>query len=359
MLKFSIHIRPTAGLAGKRGAAAALLALSATLLGACAGGGDGDGRGLSCASAAPPAGGGVGSATAHGTPIRDDGTVVVIPDAQGFRASRVVTLTNDFGGATQADVEFSTQNGGVVSCASGQGGYGIRVSLEARAPTEQQAREALGSMEVVHEDVLAASLLRLSTRVEFHEATIGQNLPVNIGSDSSIQRAASILAGMPGSPSYVLGQSSTNGPVEASGFSGTSGSLDSTNGSMTLDGRWDQASLDTTNGPVYVAGDFASVSGSSTNGPVYAQLATRRSTDASFSATNSSIEVVLGVSGAPGFDLNADTTNGRASIRVAGAEPVGNQEPNSAHHQTPDYATRAVQVQVSADATNGSVSIHD
>jgi hypothetical protein len=338
----------------------ALVALLAAA-GCAPGSGDGFGLAQNCASASLPPGGGTGAATSHGQPSRNDGAVEVTPDGAGFRARRSVHISNDFGGAAQADVEFSTANGSVVSCAGGQGGYGIWVLLDARAPTEQEARDALDSMVVNHQDVLAGGLLKLATRVEFRETTTGQNLPlpVNTGSSPAVQRAASILAGMPSAPSYVFTHSTTNGPVEASGFSGTAAALDSTNGSVALNGRWAQASLDTTNGPLYASGDFAAVTGDTTNGPVYAELATIRSVDASFNATNSSIEVALAVSGSPGFDLTADTTNGYASISVAGAQPVGEQHGDSAHHMTPDYASRAVKVNVDGNATNGNISIHD
>lgn len=337
------------------------VAVAMALLAGCTPGSDADGQAQSCALLQIPATGSSGSAASHGQPRRSDGAVEVSRDEQGFRARRSVQLSNDFGGAAQAEVEFSSINGSVISCAGGQGGYGIQVLLEARAATEQEAREALASMVVNHQDVLAGSLLKLATQIEFRETESGQNLPlpVSTGAASPVRRSASLIAALPPAPSYVFNHRTTNGVIEASGFSGTAAALGSTNGSVALDGRWSQATLDTTNGSVFVSGDFAAITGDTTNGPVFAQLATVRSVDATFNATNSSIDIELAASGAPGFDLRADTTNGRAHIAVAGAQPIGEQRGNSAHHMTPDYAGRAIKVNVQARASNGDVGIHN
>jgi hypothetical protein len=300
-----------------------------------------------------PATGGTGSAVSHGQPQRNDGPVEVAQDGQGFVARQVVTISNDFGGANSADVTFSTVNGNVAACPGGQGGYGVRVSLQARGMSAQEAQAQLATMSVQNTDALAGVTLHVTTQVTF-----GQ--PVQIGGVTSTgQRTASILSALPAAPSYVFRHSTTNGNVEAPGFSGTSAQLDATNGSVALNGRWDQASASVTDGFVSVNGDFASLSASSTNGDVHAGMQTRRSSSASVSSTNGGVEVALARSGSPAFDLTADTTNGMTSINVAGTAPVGSQTAHSKHRQSPDYSTNSVKISVDASSTNGDVGIHD
>jgi hypothetical protein len=292
---------------------------------------------------------GRGNAAGHGQPQRDDGEVSVAADGTGFRATRTVTLSNDFGGAPNADVMLTSSNGSIDACVLDGGGYRFKVRLEARGTTEAEARQTLDSMQVQHGDTLAANTLQLATRVEFLPRLPGQ----------SQQRSASIVAGLPVAAAYRFRHQTTNGDVSALGFSGPQAQLGSSNGSLALDGRWDQTGLSTTNGLVAVSGDHAALDASTTNGLIDARLQTARSATARFSGTNTGIEVRLERRLDPGFDLTADTTNGRAEIRVAGTEAVGQQTPQHAQRRTPGYSGKPQQIEVRASTTNGNVLIRD
>lgn len=304
---------------------------------------------------------GAGSAASHGQPRRSDGEVVVSQQNGQFRATRLVSIANDFGGAAQAQVDLSSMNGNVSACVRQGGGYRINVTLEARAPTEQAARDALDTMVVNHGDALAAGALALNTRVDFATGGAGSGITIAGidlgGASGDVQRGAHIAAGLPAGASYRFNHMTSNGDVEDSGFSGAAAKLSSSNGSVALDGRWDTASLDTSNGVVAVSGDYAALDASTTNGVIGAALATQRSLSATLSSSNGLVDVMLQPSGA-GFDLQAGTTNGQASIDVPGTDPVGPQTGTSAHRRTPDYSSRSVQVQVNASSSNGNASIH-
>lgn len=316
-----------------------------------------------CGAVTAADGPGAGSAAAHGQAQRDDGEIRVSQEGDEYRATQLIDLSNDFGGASLAQVDLASFNGSVQSCAREGGGYRIHVTLEGRGASEAEARSALQGLQVTHEDMLVAGTLRLNTRVQPTDMT-GSSitlLGIEVGQGGaqadSPRRSAHIVAGLPPAAGYTLQQSTGNGNVGAAGLSGSSASLDSSNGSVGLEGRWDSASLDTGNGVAAVSGDYADLSAHSGNGYVQAALHTVRSLQADLSAGNGFVEVALAGSGA-GYDLTADTINGRASIDVSGTEAVGEQSMNSAHRRSADYASRAVQVQVSASSSNGDALIH-
>lgn len=332
-------------------------------LSACGGAGAGGvlgGRPAACDQVAAADGPGAGSAGSHGQPQRSDGNVSISMRDGQFVASRQVDVVNDFGGASTAQVDLASVNGNVIACTRDGGGYRAKVLLEARATTEAEARSALDTMVVTHTDTLTAGSLRLNTRVDFNSTSSGSTLPLGLlggQGETTAKRTASILEGLPASASYSLSPSTTNGDAAAFGLSGSAAQLDTSNGNVALDGRWDSATLSATNGIVGVSGDYASLNASAGNGQVEASLQTARSLDATLSATNGYVEAKLARSNA-GFDLQGQSTNGEVRIDVAGTDAVGTQSSQSAHRRSPDYASRAVQVQLTGSATNGNVDIH-
>ncbi|MES2885495.1 MAG: hypothetical protein V4709_11850 [Pseudomonadota bacterium] len=343
---------------------AAWMAAVSLWLSACGGGG---GEGVfatqtpgECAALQGLAGPGAGTAAGHAQPQRSDGAVTLSSSGGMVTARKLVTLVNDFGGATQAQVDLATPNGSVVACPRSGGGYGFKLMLESRAPTEADARRGLDSITVNHTDTLAANLLRLSTSVQFGSLSSTGGLPVGGSDGSNIQRTAAIVSGLPTSASYAISPNGANGAVRVSGLSGSSADLGTSNGPVSLDGRWDTATLNTDNGLLSVSGDYASLDATTANGPAEGDLQSSRNLDAAFTASNGSVDVKLrSASASAGFDLTADTSNGRTEISVPNTVAVGTQTSTSMHRQTSDYASRAVKAQVSASTSNGNVSIHD
>jgi hypothetical protein len=341
-----------------------VLALCGGTLAACGGGAGSSGRlvsnnGACLQSDLTP---GPGSAATHGSPQRSDSDVTVTQEGGQFVARSTVTLQNDFGGAQAAQLGLSTGNGDIEACAGGRGGYGIVVSLEGRGSSDQEARAALQTMTVSHTDSLSSGTLQIATTVNFADPRSGSGLPVPIGTGGSSQtpqRGASITALVPGAASYALTPGTSNGNVIATGLSGSSAKPTTSNGNIGIDGNWDGATLKTSSGVVEVSGNYASLSVTDDNGPIEAELATLRSLDATLSTSNGPIEVALGRSGDPGFDLSAQTTNGTAEVSVGGTQAVGSQSSTSVHQQTPDYGTHGVQVKISASTSNGDAEIHD
>lgn len=320
---------------------------------------DGGGNATDGCGEVTGSGPGSGSASAHADASRSESEVEITQENSKFVASRIVTLSNDFGGAAQADVTVDTGNGNVGTCRR-DGGYVFKVYAYARGASEQEARDNLDRVSVSHSDTLAAGTLTLDTSATL-TAIDDPGLPVPLpgtGTDN-VEWGATVLAGLPASADYTFDLGTSNGVVEATGFSGSSATLDSSNGEVALDGRWDEATLDTSNGYVVVDGDFGGLDASTSNGGIVADLDSRRSADVTLDTSNGEIDVHLRASGAAGYDLSGDATNGEVEISVAGTQPVGTQTDESKHYQTPDYDSRAVQISVQADTSNGGVSIRD
>lgn len=350
----------------RRGGGSLALAALALGLGACTGsGGDnlhtGGGNSTGGCGEVTGSGPGAGSASAHAEASRSEAEVKVTQENGKFTASRVITLSNDFGGASQGNVTLDTGNGNVSTCRR-DGGYVFKVYAYARGASEQEARDNLERVSVSHSDTLAAGTLTLSTSAVLttvDDPGLPVPLPGTGTNTDNVEWGASMLAGLPSTASYAFDLGTSNGVIEATGFAGSSATLDSSNGEVVLDGRWDDASLGTSNGYVVVDGDFGGLDASTTNGGIVADLDSARSADVTLDTTNGEIDVQLRRSGAAGYDLSADATNGEARISVGGTQPVGTQTDESKHYQTPDYASRAVQISVQADTSNGVVSIRD
>ena len=296
-------------------------------------------------------GGGGGTDAAGGTArdyTRTESSVTVLPNGSGgFTASRVVTISNDDGGATRAVVSLVGRNGGLTS-SPGSDGYQIQVTLSAEGDNEQEARDKLASMSVVHRDGLDGDTLYLQSEVRLASVADGDN------------RIATVTASLPSALSYDLAQQVDNlGPVGSSGLSGTSARIVGLNASANLTGTWDEAVVYSSNLGVTVGGDIADLRAASDNGTVQASLPGMRQTLAVLDSSNGNVDVTVGRTLGTVFDLEAETDNGTATIAVAGTQPVGTPSTNRAHFRSPDYASGAPKVHVIARTENLNASIHE
>lgn len=302
-----------------------------------------------CGPELNPEGPGSGDAASHGVPSYDESGQVSSDGNGGFRATRTVSIANDFGGAMRASMQIDTENGDIGHCVREGGGYRINIMLEGRGSTEQQARDALDGMVVTHNDELSEGELRLATRVEFVNPIVGSN----------VQQSASVLAGLPSAPTYSLTSNTSNGSIAAAGFNGPRAEFQSANGNLGLQGVWDEAALDTSNGNIILLGNIAGSLAATSNGSVIAELEAERSGNHLLQAGNGNVDVKLTRTATPGLDLSASASNGNATIEVSGTEPVGEQQQSNAHFRSPDFDTNEIKIVVDAITTNGNASIHE
>lgn len=296
-------------------------------------------------------GGGGGGGGAIGTPrsfTRDDGAVTVLPSLSGgFTATRVVTVSNDDGAAAAAVVTLLNQIGDITAAPSSSG-YQIQVTLRADAPSEQQARDALATMTVVHSDSLGGETLYLTNEVRFAQY-----------SQDNVSRVAAVAASLPPALAYRLFERTGVGSAASSGLDGRYAQLHASTGGVTLSGAWDTALLDSDVGSVTASGDFASLQASSSIGSVTATLSGTRNTQAWLDSSNGDIDVTVTRTLDSGFDLEGTTEVGTVLIVVAGTDPVGTQTGEHGHYRSANYASSTPQVRVVGRTFIGDVTLHE
>lgn len=323
-----------------------VFALLASLVGAgCIGEGGGSAvvpDGIPAGEA--PTGANAGDSASHGQPQRADSAVTVTRDGSQYVAQQVVTVTNDFGGAALADVALETVNGGVTAKSWTQGGYESKVTLQGRAPTEQQARDALAKMTVVHDDRLASDRLTLSTEVRF---------PSSFG--SNVNGQASIVLSVPPQPSYRLTLDSVNGGVGSAGLGGSSVSAHTTNGGVDVSGAFNSLTAGTTSGSIDLEGRANSVRAVTDNGAIDVRLEPTASGSYALETINGAIEATLVGPGA--FDVEAGAVNGAVSVDLDGGEDVGSQSRTHKHVRSAGYDAAPIRLEVSAETVNGSIDV--
>jgi hypothetical protein len=184
----------------------------------------------------PDQGAPAGDASGHGEPRREDGPVEagMTPPLQFpgmFWARQLVTISNGFGGAALGHAFFGIDAGHVsIETAEGDG-YSIEILSESYGMTEQEARDALGRVEVAHTDDLQADGLHLSTVVR--QADPSSPLPfVFVGSSHAW---VEVRVTLPESPAYELSADASSGEVSVSGVRGPSIQLTTSSGDVLVD----------------------------------------------------------------------------------------------------------------------------
>lgn len=281
---------------------------------------------------------------AHGSPQRTQSSVTVEQTQDGrWRADQVVTIQNGVGSLQRASVSLDTVNGATTLTGAATGGYVLTASLFAFADSEQEARDRLAELDVQHEDSAGAGTLDLQSAVVLASDDPLDPVPVDVGGTGQDwqNRGGSLALVAPSDRLYDGVFDTINGAIQVLGASGDSVTADTTNGAVTVMGRWDALDLHTTNGRITFAG-----------GP-------RTDGDHTYAAdtTNGAIAFTLQTSSEHGYDVTADTTNGRIEIRLPDVQDVGQQEDDHRHVRTRDYDERAMRVTLTAETTNGGIDV--
>lgn len=347
----------------------ALCVLSLLALPGCIGGSFGAGGSTRIPEVSVPTGHGVaaGTASGHGAPQVDAGTLKVTHEGYRWYARQTIVVQNGFSGADRAALSLAAFNGGLSVTGTTDGGYKGTVRLEANGNSEQDARDAFASMELRTPDSLQGASLTFG----LHVVTTTNAIPNNSG------RGATIDLEIPRGPVYNLGADTSNGPITVHGLRAETVAVDTSNGPISVaDVTADELNLDTSNGPI-TAKPFATGKGvfdtsngpidvqgtaddltlDTSNGPIDARLQPAHSGHYGLDSSNGQILLKLKGDASTGFDATASTSNGQATISLLGGEPVGHQEDTDAHVRTAGYDGKAVRTSIGADTSNSDLRI--
>ncbi|MFA5944871.1 MAG: DUF4097 family beta strand repeat-containing protein [Candidatus Thermoplasmatota archaeon] len=302
-----------------------------------------------------PTGPGAGTAAGHGAAQRSETAVVVTRENDRYYARMEITVENDFGGASRSQVRMTTFNGGAQFFEGGNGGYVMLAQLYGTGETEQEARDALDILTLDASDSLALGSLTLAFTIR-EETLPGSPLPIPsiTGSTQNFQNGAALRITLPGDGAHDLGGQTTNGAVRSSGLHGPAFSGDTSNGGVSADGDFEAVTATTTNGGIDLDGTYNTVEATTSNGGISGRLAWSRSGHATLKTSNGAIDLGLVSDDDTGFDVSAQTTNGRITLAIDGDSASGNS-PQSA--RSPGYDSKQAKVQIDAETTNGRITI--
>ena len=296
----------------------------------------------------PAAGPNAGSASDHGTPDRTEGAVTVQQENGAFVARQTVTLSNDFGAASQATVHLTTGAGGVTTRAWSEGGYRTVVLLMARADTESQARTWLDRLSVTHTDRLTGDGLALATEVNFPEDR-----------PNDVNLAGTITATLPEEPSYAIELDAGSGGAVSTGLSGPSIDADTGSGGISIEGAFARIEADAGSGGIEVDATANSVDLDGGSGGIAARLRAGAGGLWTFSLGSGGLDLDIVRGDGDGFDIEADVGSGGLTVSLSDGEAVGTQGRDHAHVRSSGFAEADVQVRIVADTGSGGIAIHD
>jgi hypothetical protein len=308
-----------------------------------------------------------GTPSGHGAPQVDRGQVAVSREGSHWRATQVIEVSNGFGGADRAAASLASLNGGIDVQGTDGNGYHGTVTLHGTGTSEQMARDALATLELRTPDSLDGTSLSFGLQV----VATTTSLPSEAG------RGGSIDLETPRGPLYSLGADTSNGGIHLKGLRGDRLSGDTSNGDVTLTDiasnhvgmdtsnggikangfAATDATLATSNGGIDIDGAADTITLDTSNGPIDAKLQPTATGHYTLDSSNGQITLKLKGDGQTGFDATASTSNGRASITLAGGEAVGSQDTDAVHVRTAGFSGKAVQATIVADTSNADIHI--
>lgn len=297
---------------------------------------------------APAEGPNAGTAEDHGRPQRTEGAVTVQRENGRSVARQTITLTNDFGGASQASVSLDTGAGGVTTRAWSEGGYRTVVLLEARAATDAEARSWLERLAVTHSDRLSGGSLALETAVDFPD-----------GPHNGVNLAGTITATLPEEPSYAIELDAGSGGAVSTGLNGRSISADTGSGGVSIEGAFGRIEVDTGSGGIDLDATANSVVASAGSGGISARLRAGDGGLWAFDAGSGGVDVDIVRGSGDAFEVEADVGSGDLQVSLSDGEAVGRQTDDHAHARSAGFDEAEIQVRIVADTGSGGISIAD
>lgn len=260
----------------------------------------------------------------------DNGGGIQIPPG-GYCATRVLTVTGRSGVAT-LPVDLSTVNGAVSIVAGTGDAWSFIAEIQVRALTEDAAREGLDTTWTwSHEE---------SGKHHLRAAPVAAG-PGAVDALGATLEGASYQVVLPAWTTLDVVIATTNGAVSVSDF------------------RMDGIDVKTTNGAIAVVGDAPAATLVTENGAIDAALMPTASGRYAMKTTNGKITLGVPEDRSRGYDASAKTTNGNVEFELEDGETSETNAPASstATFKTDGYESRAIQTQIEAETTNGSISV--
>lgn len=337
---------------------------------------------------------GSGTAAQHGEPTVEESSVETELGQDGrWHARKTVTISNDFGGASRADVGITFSAGDLRVAPDSNGGYQYVVVLDMAAGTEQEARDGLDEVVVDHEDRLDDGTLRLATEVT--QPPVQQVVPgVNVGGLFTRQLRVDFDAHVAPGASYDMSLDTSSADIAVQDIGGSSLATDSSSGDVRLerigtdaigadtssgditihDSVADVVGLDSSSGDIHFDGEAGSLVADASSGDidvdakvdrlnvdtssggVSLDVEPTRSGAYTIGTSSGDVDVTLATGSALGYDITASVSSGDIDIDVADTEVLVDEEDDK-RVRTLGYTSRAVQTGFNIGTSSGDITI--
>ena len=271
-----------------------------------------------------------------------------VGDLGEFRAQETQPIIGDLTG-DKLQIKVVNTNGLIDVNTWSKDEYRIDLTLKARGANDREAQ---------------ANLEKLT--VDFSES-MDQSGGMNLQDLNLVLRApegkwylynVEILVTLPVDKVHILDIKTTNGKIDLPGLTAETIILSSTNGEIKFDDIIANTIMaDTTNGRILGMMDAVNAIIDTTNGEIDLNLPCTQSGEYTMDTTNGKIELQLPKTGDIGYDLDLDTSMSRIDVDLPDLDYTTN-EGKRVIAKTSGYTSKAVQIKILADTTNGNIEIN-
>lgn len=235
-------------------------------------------------------------------------------------------------GVEQLPVELIANNGAIQIVTTSDDSWSFHAVVKVRVTGSDDAKSAIDDAWTwTHEEDGKHVLKAAPTARE------GVQLPALPGAARAQVVASRYEVALPAWVVLDLVAETTNGGVKAEGVTA------------------DSIRAVTTNGGIALAARAASVAAETTNGGIDVALTPTASGDVSLRTTNGGISLLVPEGSRYGYDVRADTTNGRIEIELSDGDTSAEQ--GHATFRSDDYDARPVKTVVALETTNGRIVV--
>lgn len=248
----------------------------------------------------------------------------------GACAERDLLVTGRIG-VGQLPVDLRSSNGVIVLQAGEGDAWSFHAVVRVRAASASEARDALDTAWTWTHEENGQHVLKAGPA----PTALSLNLPLLPTAPRVVAARYEVTL-----PAWVLVDvkaRTSNGGVTVTGVRAESLDAESSNGAIVLQGRAKDVRAQTSNGAIEVL------------------LAPSGSGKVDLGTSNGPIQLTLLEDAAHGYDLKAETSNGRVTILLQ--DGVVEQEKSSASFRTSGYESRSVQTTVALETSNGAITV--
>ena len=237
-------------------------------------------------------------------------------------------------GLDELPIELDGSNGAITVTAGPGDAWSLHATVRVRAPTDEEAREGLDEAWTWSHEESGAHALKAGPKPT---GPVSLPIPLLPGATPATVVAARYEVVMHAWVVLAIAADSSNGPIAITGVS--TSSID----------------VDTSNGAILLRADVEDVTAQTSNGAIEAFLRPTGSGTLAFETSNGQVHLGLVEDAAHGYDLAADTSNGRVSILLRDGDL--DQDKTSAAFRTNGYSERRIRSEVSIDTSNGAITV--